>query len=145
MSTTSALPPLDPLLRRSAKRTRDIFASCPNDGITEDEKRCVTSSGTPSTFTEEIFSARIRLSVKINDEYRDFKELPPALLAQQGPIGPARPKEQRKAITAGRRLTGLLSLTGSLISSYSIQRHIKDDCHNRQHTQSATVHVRHVQ
>jgi len=62
----------------------------------------------PSTFTEEISSARIRLSVKINDEYRDFKELPPALLAQQGPIGPARPKEQRKAITAGRRLLVLL-------------------------------------
>ncbi|KAJ8594192.1 WD40 repeat-like protein [Rhizopogon salebrosus TDB-379] len=82
--STDALPPLDPLLKRSAKRTRDIFASCPNDGMKEDEK-----------------SARIRLSVKINDEYRDFKELPPALLAQQGQVGPARPKEQRKAITAG--------------------------------------------
>ncbi|KAG1824814.1 WD40 repeat-like protein [Suillus subaureus] len=84
MTTTYTLPPLDPLLKRSAKRTRDIFASCPDDGMKEDEK-----------------SARIRLSVKINDEYRDFKELPPALLAQQGPIGPTRPKEQRKAITAG--------------------------------------------
>jgi pleiotropic regulator 1 len=108
MSTAYTLPPLDPLLRSCAKRTRDIFASCPDDGIKEDEKRCVTSSGMPSTFTEEISSARIRLSVKINDEYRDFKELPPALLAQQGPIGPARPKEQRKAITAGRRLLVLL-------------------------------------
>lgn len=98
MSTAHALPPLDPLLKRSAKRTRDIFASCPNDGMKEDEKRCVTSSGTPSTFAEEIFSARIRLSVKINDEYRYFKELPPALLAQQGPIGPARPKEQTKSM-----------------------------------------------
>lgn len=59
-------------------------------------------SETPNTSANESFSARIRLSVKINDEYRDYKELPPALLAQQGPVGPARPKEQRKAITAGR-------------------------------------------
>ncbi|KAG1816996.1 hypothetical protein EV424DRAFT_1348051 [Suillus variegatus] len=80
MSTTHGLPPLDPLLR-SAKRTRDIFASCPNDRMKEDEK-----------------SARIHLSVKINDEYHDFKELPPALLAQQGPIGPAQPKEQTKSM-----------------------------------------------
>lgn len=55
MSTAYALPPLDSLLKRSAKRTRDIFASCPNDGMKEDEKRCVTSSGMPSTFAEEIF------------------------------------------------------------------------------------------
>ncbi|KAH7925797.1 WD40 repeat-like protein [Leucogyrophana mollusca] len=84
MATASALPPLGPLLERSVKRTRDIFASCPDDGLKEEEK-----------------SSRIRLSVKINDEYRDFKELPSALLAQQAPVGPARPKEQRKAITAG--------------------------------------------
>jgi len=58
----------------------------------------------PSTFAEEIFNVWIHLSVKINDEYCDFKELPPALLAQQGPIGPAQPKEQRKEITAGHRL-----------------------------------------
>ncbi|EGN97714.1 hypothetical protein SERLA73DRAFT_56935, partial [Serpula lacrymans var. lacrymans S7.3] len=47
-------------------------------------------------------SARIRLSVKINDEYKHCKELPPALLAQQGPVGPARRSEKRLAITAGR-------------------------------------------
>ena len=47
-------------------------------------------------------SARIRLSVKIHDEYRDFKELPPALLSQQGPVGPSRPRDTRKMITAGR-------------------------------------------
>ncbi|KAH7915767.1 WD40-repeat-containing domain protein [Hygrophoropsis aurantiaca] len=84
MATAAALPPLGPLLERSAKRTRDIFASYGDDNIQDEEK-----------------SARIRLSVKINDEYRDFKELPSALLAQQAPVGPARPKEARKAITAG--------------------------------------------
>ncbi|KAF7986820.1 hypothetical protein HWV62_12644 [Athelia sp. TMB] len=84
MTTTEALPPLEPLLRRSAKRTRDIFASFPDDGLKDDEK-----------------SARVRISVKIHDEYRDFKELPPSLLAQQGPVGPARPKANQKAITAG--------------------------------------------
>lgn len=52
-------------------------------------------------------SARIRLSVKMNDEYKEVRELPGSLLAQQGPVGPARPKEQRKAITAGRACTRL--------------------------------------
>lgn len=48
-------------------------------------------------------SARIRLAVKINDEYRDYKELPPPLLAQQGPVGPSRPAPDpaRKMITSG--------------------------------------------
>jgi len=82
--STSALPPLNPLLSVCGKRTREIFASCPDDSIADDEK-----------------SARIRLSVRMNDEYKDVRDLPPALLAQQGPVGPARPKEQRKAITAG--------------------------------------------
>lgn len=47
-------------------------------------------------------SARIRLSVKMNDEYKDVRSLPAPLLAQQGQVGPARPKDQRKMITAGR-------------------------------------------
>ncbi|KIJ19603.1 hypothetical protein PAXINDRAFT_109043 [Paxillus involutus ATCC 200175] len=80
----SVLPPLDPLLKRSAKRTRDIFASCPDDGMKDEEK-----------------STRLRLSVKIADEFKHYKELPSALLAQQGPVGPARPKAEQKMITAG--------------------------------------------
>ena len=57
------------------------------------------------TLNLEQKSTKAYLSVKINDEYRDFKELPQALLAQQGPVGPARPTTHLKAITAGRRLT----------------------------------------
>lgn len=80
-----SLPPLNPLLKASGKRTKEIFASCPDDNIRDDEQ-----------------STRIRLSVKINDEYKDFKQLPPALVSQQGSVGPARPKDaQRKMITAG--------------------------------------------
>ena len=52
----------------------------------------------------------MRLSVKINDEYRDYKQLPPALLQQQGPVGPARPKQDRKMIEAGRTFKGLTFL-----------------------------------
>jgi len=81
---TTTLPPLAALMKVGGKRTRDVFASCPDDSMREDEK-----------------SARIRMSVKINDEYKDFKELPASLLAQQGQVGPARPKDQRKMITAG--------------------------------------------
>ncbi|KAI0804765.1 WD40 repeat-like protein [Irpex lacteus] len=80
----STLPPLNPLLKASGKRTWDVFASCADDVLQDDEK-----------------STRIRLAVMINDEYKDAKELPAPLLAQQGQVGPARPKEQRKMITAG--------------------------------------------
>ncbi|KAF8590397.1 WD40 repeat-like protein [Ramaria rubella] len=83
MASTSTLPPLDPLLRTSLKRTRDIFAGCSTDGLKDDEK-----------------STRLKLSVKIRDEYKYATSLPPALLAQQGQVGPARPKHM-KAITAG--------------------------------------------
>ncbi|KAH8114267.1 WD40 repeat-like protein [Phellopilus nigrolimitatus] len=77
------LPPLASLVRSSTKRTHDIFASS-IEPPKEDEK-----------------SAKLRLSVKINDEYKDYKQLPPALLSQQGPVGPARPKQERKMIEAG--------------------------------------------
>ncbi|KAF8907071.1 WD40-repeat-containing domain protein [Gymnopilus junonius] len=82
--TTASLPPLDSLFKRSAKRTRDIFSTESGDLLLEEES-----------------SAKLRLAVKIRDEYRDFKELPPALLSQQGPVGPSRPPSTRKMITAG--------------------------------------------
>lgn len=48
-------------------------------------------------------SARMRLAVKINDEYRDYKQLPGPLLAKQGLVGPSAPKQpSQKMITAGR-------------------------------------------
>jgi len=34
-----SLPPLNPLLKASGKRTREIFASCPDDIIKDDERR----------------------------------------------------------------------------------------------------------
>ncbi|KDQ12605.1 hypothetical protein BOTBODRAFT_161490 [Botryobasidium botryosum FD-172 SS1] len=80
-STTPApLAPLETLLKKSAKRTASVFIST---GLEE---------------KEEEKSARVRVSVKIRDEYKDVKDLPPALQAQQG-VGPVRPKQ--KAITAG--------------------------------------------
>ncbi|KAI0029015.1 WD40 repeat-like protein [Vararia minispora EC-137] len=84
MAMTGELPPLEPLMRSNAKRTYSVFASCPDAGMKEEEK-----------------SARMRLAVKIEDEYKHYKQLPTALLAQQAPVGPARPTEQRKMITAG--------------------------------------------
>ena len=97
-----SLPPLNPLLKASGKRTREIFASCPDDNIKDDERRFVAPSS-QLLYNQPCDSTRIRLSVKINDEFKDYKQLPPALLSQQGPIGPARPKDaQRKLLTAGR-------------------------------------------
>jgi hypothetical protein len=40
-STTSGLPPLDPLFKSNAKRTYSAFASYPDAGLREEEKRCV--------------------------------------------------------------------------------------------------------
>lgn len=58
----------------------------------------------PRVGLNETCSARVRLAIKIYDEYRDYKELPPSLLSQQGPIGPSRSGQAgpaRKMITAG--------------------------------------------
>lgn len=44
--------------------------------------------------------SKFRTRVKVNSEYKDYLTLPAALLAQQGPVGPARPTTL--AITAGR-------------------------------------------
>ena len=100
---TSSLPPLNPLLQACGKRTRDIFAAGLDETYKDEEKRCVLEChGCVNNDLSRIPSARIRMSVKLNDEYKEVKQLPAPLLAQQGPVGPARPKEQRKMITAGR-------------------------------------------
>ncbi|KAJ8496770.1 hypothetical protein ONZ45_g12323 [Pleurotus djamor] len=101
--STAALPPLDPLFRRASKRTRDVFSSCPDAGLADEEKRQVLRFVYhDSTFPYKISSSvRTRLSIKINDEYKNSKELPPPLLSQQGLVGPSAPKQQRKMITAG--------------------------------------------
>lgn len=87
------------------------------------------------------YSARIRLSVKMNDEYKDVKELPAPLLAQQGPVGPARPKEQRKAITAGRVYHLLVCKPPDTHSSNSELGHKSHDRANRQYSCRATLYV----
>ena len=105
----STLPPLNPLLKASGKRTWDVFASCADDVLQDDEKRCVLSI-IRQAYSLISSSARVRLAVKINDEYKDAKELPAALLTQQGQVGPTRPKEQRKMITAGRTYSFVMKL-----------------------------------
>lgn len=39
--TTAVLPSLEPLFRQNAKRTRQIFESCPDEGLKDEEKRSV--------------------------------------------------------------------------------------------------------
>ncbi|KZV98907.1 WD40 repeat-like protein [Exidia glandulosa HHB12029] len=83
MSVDASLPALDGLLRASGKRTRAVFEASLNDRYGEDD-----------------IIARTRLAVKIRDEYAEAKDLPAALQAQQGGVGPARPKQpERKLIT----------------------------------------------
>ena len=139
---TSSLPPLNPLLQLCGKRTRDIFAAGLEDSYKDEEKRCVTSTISPPSHLTSPTSARIRLSVKMNDEYKEVKQLPAPLLAQQGPVGPARPKEQRKMITAGRECSILRAGGSSSLfptSEYGY-RHRPHDCANRQHSPTPTFH-----
>jgi pleiotropic regulator 1 len=96
---TPGLPPLDTLVRRGVKRTADIFAA-----------------SNPDAFQDNQRSSRLRLSSKIYDEYRDVKQLPTALMSQQGPVGPTRPGAapagpQRKMITSGPDAPLLSSMT----------------------------------
>jgi pleiotropic regulator 1 len=86
MSAAALLPPLEPLLQQSRKRTRYVFSSTANE------------------FSDDQKSAKLRLAVKLRDEYKDLYTLPPALLAQQGEVGPLRPQthgQNLKPITAG--------------------------------------------
>ena len=87
-------------------------------------------------------SARLHLAVKMADEYKHYRDLPPALLAQQGAVGPARPTSQ-KLLTAGRTSPRVLSAP-PLTPSTSIDRHLAHDRHHRQHTQSTTLDIRHL-
>jgi pleiotropic regulator 1 len=108
MSTTT-LPSLSTLYTQNAKRTRTVFDGGLDDGWRDEERRYVPflmkdlQHLTCSPFAN-LYSTRLRLSVKLNDEYKDFKTLPAALLAQQGAVGPAKPggpQKERKMITAG--------------------------------------------
>ena len=73
-------------------------------------------------------SAKLRLGVKINDEYKDYKQLPTALVAQQGPVGPARPKQDRKAITAGRSCSYPYRLKKLAHTLFSFDRNKPNNC-----------------
>ncbi|ELU38184.1 pre-mRNA-splicing factor PRP46 [Rhizoctonia solani AG-1 IA] len=83
LDTPTSLPPLESLLKQSAKRTASIFYA--ENGEVEEEK-----------------SARVRLSVKTRDEYLDVQTLPSALLAREGLVGPARPGAAGPKAIAGR-------------------------------------------
>ena len=42
--------------------------------------------------TAQVAGIRIAPATIVNNEYKDYKQLPPALLAQQCPIGPVHPR-----------------------------------------------------
>jgi len=84
MEDPVSTPSFETLLRRSQKRTASVFLGTSLDPAGDER------------------SAKIRLSVKIRDEFQDSKTLPVALLAQQqGPVGPARPKSIAAGATTG--------------------------------------------
>ncbi|CAG8569417.1 4692_t:CDS:2 [Acaulospora colombiana] len=82
MADVHEFTPLSSLQKLSAKRTYAMFGSESLDGLPENEE-----------------VAKMRTSIRIRNEYKDYTALPAVLLAQQAPVGPARPKTL--AITAG--------------------------------------------
>ncbi|CAG8433751.1 11077_t:CDS:2 [Ambispora gerdemannii] len=80
------IPSLESLLRNSAKRTRAMFL----------ERTNISDSVTVLEVEE---SQRVKLRVKLNDEYHDVQELPPAVLAQQGKV--TRSQKQQPANIEG--------------------------------------------
>ncbi|KAK4050622.1 pre-mRNA-splicing factor prp46 [Microbotryomycetes sp. JL201] len=80
LGSSSSLPSIDHLVRKSVKRTHALFSA---DDIL----------GPSATSQDDADRAtKARLTAKINGEYRNAKTLPAALLAQQkGGAGPARP------------------------------------------------------
>ena len=143
MATAVGLPPLEPLVNANAKRTYAVFASCPDQGIKDEEEKRYEVNVLRHAIPDRKNSARLHLSVKINDEYKHYKQLPAALMVQQGPIRPARPKEQRKAITAGRAHFRSSRLRKSLIvlACYSVLGDEPHDCNNRQITCPNAIYV----
>ncbi|GAA5884761.1 hypothetical protein JCM16303_005262 [Sporobolomyces ruberrimus] len=106
---TDSLPPIDHLVRRSAKRAHSLFSAEQAFSVTED-------ATSPST--------KVRLSSKIDSEYRNAKVLPAALLAQQkGGVGPARPNGPAPASQGPQRklIEGPQSAMGQAVENLSSQ------------------------
>ncbi|KDN40533.1 WD40 repeat-like protein [Tilletiaria anomala UBC 951] len=76
-ATEDPLPPLEGLARLASKRARAIFSE-PNPADVYSESR------------------KARLASKVADEYAHAKELPAAVQAQQGAVGPALPGGSKK-------------------------------------------------
>lgn len=92
-----ALPDLASLMARSSKRSRTLFSSA-FTSTTPLPSFVGTSDGLAE-------STKARLASSIADAYADAATLPPALLAQQGGVGPTRPGAQ--AGTKRARATGV--------------------------------------
>ncbi|GAA5875369.1 hypothetical protein JCM8547_003217 [Rhodosporidiobolus lusitaniae] len=87
---TDSLPPIDHLVRRSAKRAHALFSA--EEAFT-----------VPDEANQR--STKVRLASKIESEYRNVKTLPAALIAQQkGGAGPARPAGPAPAAGPQRKL-----------------------------------------
>ncbi|MCO5603523.1 hypothetical protein L7F22_057674 [Adiantum nelumboides] len=114
--STSKLPSVADLARRSSQRTRLLFSSVPDAG----EDPLFPSASSSSSSSSSLYSAggyesvvKERLASKIASEYKDAQTLPQALLAQQAGVGPSRPGAagQKRKATADES-------SGTLTESY---------------------------
>lgn len=99
------IPSLDSLLSQSQRMTQRIFA--------EQASPISPSASTSQDSYEPMVKSR--LSSKIVSEYSDAQNLPQALLAQQGGVGPARPGQGAAGQKRKAADNGSSSLTGSYI------------------------------
>lgn len=100
MADVQGFTPLPELQRLSTKRTFAVFATESLDNYPENESVYAMFCFSKSfKLIQGRCRSKFRTRVKVNSEYKDYLTLPAALLAQQGPVGPARPTTL--AITAG--------------------------------------------
>ncbi|UZJ53147.1 hypothetical protein CBS101457_002467 [Exobasidium rhododendri] len=107
---TPSVPSLSSLLTQSQRMTQRIFA----DQATPISSFPSAVASTSSDAYESI--TKSRLSSKIVSEYKDTQQLPQALLAQQGNIGPARPGQA--AAGNKRKAADGSSSSSSMTESY---------------------------
>ncbi|TKA55552.1 Pre-mRNA-splicing factor PRP46 [Rhodotorula sp. CCFEE 5036] len=109
-----SLPPIDHLVRTSAKRAHALFAG--DQAFTLDD-------------SVDARSTKVRLATKIESEYRNARVLPAALVAQQkGGVGPARPAGPAAASEPQRKLIeGPMAQTVEQLSSQALTTVNKGD------------------
>lgn len=114
-STAPSIPSLDTLFTQSSRFSRRFLS----DNASPISPSYNAASSSSSDSYEKVM--KTRLSSKISSEYKDAQQLPQALLAQQGGVGPAKQPNANSTIAGQKRKANGSST--SLTESYIDELH----------------------